>query len=1142
MMKPNACLGFGLAGLALWFLRNEKVAVRWGKIGFILGVFTLLLGLVTTLQYILGVDFQIDEVLVQDFANEGSLLFPGRMSPITSLCFVIGGAALALLKSRRPGLNSLFSVPLFYISVVALVGYLYGEVLFYKLGPFIRISWPSAVCFLSLSLGILFSRPKQGIARLIAGPGVGGITARRLLPLIILLPVILGWIWLHLRSGEILSRELSVAIFVVLMIKILLTVILFTAQKLNRLENSEKSTERRFFEILNHAPVILWAADQDGKITLSEGNALRHLDLKPAQLLGANLFELYAENPQVLSFVRRALAGEQFTGEVEAGGRYYSTVYAPLRDGDGNTRGLSGVSLDLTELQTANRRLKESEERFRQLSENIHDRVFYVFELEPESVSYVSPSYERIWRRSTQSLYEHPRSFMDRVHIQDCHLLDEAIRRHKSGESSCIEYRLVFEDGSVRWIKDVAVPVLDEHGHAYRVTGIAEDITDQKVSDEILLAAQRDVADERNKLEQIFKQSPAAMALWRGEDLIFDKVNPQYQALFGERELIGKPLLEAVPELRGQGFEDLLREVLRTGQPYMGREALARHRRTPGGNIEDRYYDFSYVRIDDSNGQPYGVYDHVVDVTDRVLARKEVVEKSAFLRTMLEQMPMAVVFAEAPSGKLIFANQQIRKVWRHDFIPSPDIKSYDAYIGFKADGSRFEGKDWPLAKALMENRVVQEECDVLLGDGTRGILRIIAAPVRNQEGEVIAGVVLSEDITDRKKGEAELWQAKQEAERANKAKSQFLANMSHEIRTPIGTIMGFADLLNEPATSDAERKTFAMIIERNSQQLLRLIDDILDLSKVEAGKLTIEKTKVSMVEFLTELTSTMDLKAREKGIQFELNLEGSIPGLIRSDRIRLGQILNNLIGNAIKFTDKGWVKLRVYQKKSNCLEFTISDSGIGLSEEQRGRLFQAFGQADSSTTRRFGGSGLGLVLAQRLCEALGGSLRLDWSELGRGSRFVAEVEFELADQAHPITLEDVKFDVNSRASQSRNVPLKGMRIALVEDSADNRALLEYYLRDSGAEVVMAEDGREGVKKVLEERPDAVIMDIQMPKMDGHEATKKLREQGFNKPIIALTAHAMREERERCFASGCTDYLTKPLRRDLLLEVLQRFAH
>ncbi|MBC7459061.1 MAG: DUF4118 domain-containing protein, partial [Bdellovibrionaceae bacterium] len=204
-------------------------------------------------------------------------------------------------------------------------------------------------------------------------------------------------------------------------------------------------------------------------------------------------------------------------------------------------------------------------------------------------------------------------------------------------------------------------------------------------------------------------------------------------------------------------------------------------------------------------------------------------EKTAFLETMIEQIPMAVVFAEAKTGELIFANSQLEKIWRHEFIRSKNIAGYREYIGFHPDGRRYEGSDWPLAKAMTENRLVTEECDVLRGDGTHGIFRIIAAPVRNTTGEVIAGVVISEDFTDRKTYEIELESTKREAERANLAKTQFLANMSHEIRTPISAIRGFSHLLNDPETAEADRTEYTQIIERNSNQLLRLIDDILDL-------------------------------------------------------------------------------------------------------------------------------------------------------------------------------------------------------------------------------------------------------------------------------------------------------------------------
>ena len=522
---------------------------------------------------------------------------------------------------------------------------------------------------------------------------------------------------------------------------------------------------------------------------------------------------------------------------------------------------------------------------------------------------------------------------------------------------------------------------------------------------------------------------------------------------------------------------------------------------------------------------------------------KALEEKTAFLETMIEQIPMAVVFADAKTGELIFANSQLEKIWRHKFIPSKNIAGYKEYIGFHPDGRRFEGHDWPLAKAITENRLVSEECDVLLGDGTRGILRIIAAPVRNAAGEVIAGVVISEDVTDRKMYESELKSAKQEAERANQAKTQFLANMSHEIRTPIGAIMGFSNLLNSPGTTEEDRTKFIQIIERNSNQLLKLIDDILDLSKVEAGKLAIEKIEFLFTDFLSEFANSMALKAREKGILFQMSLESLVPDYLCTDPTRLRQILVNLVGNAIKFTHQGKVSLRVSSSPGNILVFEIEDTGIGISGDKRERLFQPFTQADVSMTRKYGGTGLGLVLCKRLSEALGGDVSIAWSDPGKGSRFILHIPYTPIDKAQLVGSDRIAI-ANDNVINGFNAkaPLAGMKILLADDLEDNRMLIRVYLAKSGAEVMMVNNGREAVQAAQEKNPDVILMDIQMPVMDGHEAIRQLRSIGFSKPIIALTAHAMAEERDRSFESGCTDYLTKPVSKELLLDVLSRYKN
>lgn len=405
---------------------------------------------------------------------------------------------------------------------------------------------------------------------------------------------------------------------------------------------------------------------------------------------------------------------------------------------------------------------------------------------------------------------------------------------------------------------------------------------------------------------------------------------------------------------------------------------------------------------------------------------------------------------------------------------------------------------------------------------------------------------LQDDIERRKWHEKELRTANEELEKsrneallANQAKSQFLANMSHEIRTPLGVIMGFLDILRSDVTV-TDRTSFMDVIDRNSQQLLRLIDDILDLSKVEAGKISIESVNFSFVEFLANLASTMGLKAREKGISFELKLGSLIPEMISTDQVRLRQILNNLIGNAIKFTDKGSVELTVFYR-NGLYEFIVKDSGIGIAPEQATGLFQPFRQADSSMTRKYGGTGLGLALSKRLAQALGGDLILASSRSGSGSTFVATIESGPEQGAKMVGME--RLTLNSPRENPVSTEggiLSGVKVLLVEDSPDNRRLITAYLKKTGALVSTAEDGLKGVERALEDAYDVVLMDVQMPEMDGHEAMRKLRSMGFSRPIVALTAHAMKEERDRCFESGCTDYLTKPVSRDQLIEVISRY--
>jgi signal transduction histidine kinase/ActR/RegA family two-component response regulator len=380
--------------------------------------------------------------------------------------------------------------------------------------------------------------------------------------------------------------------------------------------------------------------------------------------------------------------------------------------------------------------------------------------------------------------------------------------------------------------------------------------------------------------------------------------------------------------------------------------------------------------------------------------------------------------------------------------------------------------------------------------------------------------------------------ARTEAERANSSKTQFLANMSHEIRTPIGAILGFTDLMKNSSNTPEENLEYMGIIERNSKQLIRLIDDILDLSKVESGKMTVEMIPFSLSEMLADFISIMTFKAQEKGIGFGFHLETLIPAMISSDPVRLRQILTNIAGNAIKFTERGHVTLSVaYQNP--VLKFMVTDTGLGLSKSQEARLFRPFSQADTSTTRKFGGTGLGLVLSRRLAEALGGGLHLLETKEGIGSTFVIDIHSPLLPDTSMVGMQSLMI---AGAEPIENLQkLRGLQVLLVEDSPDNQRLIATYLQKEGANVTFANNGAEGSEKaLLNEAFDLVLMDIQMPVLDGHGAAKKLREAKYTKPLIALTAHAMKEERARCLESGFTEFLTKPVQRNSLIETLSRY--
>ena len=420
------------------------------------------------------------------------------------------------------------------------------------------------------------------------------------------------------------------------------------------------------------------------------------------------------------------------------------------------------------------------------------------------------------------------------------------------------------------------------------------------------------------------------------------------------------------------------------------------------------------------------------------------------------------------------------------------------------------------------------------------------SPVLGHDGKYRGVLASFDDVTELENQKVELHRSKLAAEEANQAKSAFLANMSHEIRTPMNAILGFTDVLQRGlVSSEAEVRQYLSTIHTSGEHLLGLINDILDLSKVEAGRLDVEQVACQPAQICRDVVTVLSVRAQDKAITLEFRVEGRVPETILSDSTRLRQILTNLTGNALKFTERGGVTITLSYLESDSgawLDFAVRDTGVGIPEASLPRIFEPFIQADSSVTRKFGGTGLGLTISRGFARAMGGDITVA-SIHGEGSTFTARIACTLAPGSRWMNQADLdaanEQAVPREQTLSKLPRLRPSSILLVDDGEANRQLIHLVLTRAGLSVTEASNGRIAVDLAAENDFDLVLMDMQMPVMDGYTATGILRERGFTRPIIALTGNAMKGDEDKCLAAGCSHFLSKPVKIDELMLVLVR---
>ena len=492
------------------------------------------------------------------------------------------------------------------------------------------------------------------------------------------------------------------------------------------------------------------------------------------------------------------------------------------------------------------------------------------------------------------------------------------------------------------------------------------------------------------------------------------------------------------------------------------------------------------------------------------------------------------------SGQIVLVNEAFAALVGEEFNDLIGQKASD-FAWEAADGSSLLKEDLPWAICLKtgepqrnielqlldhqnEKRTFSANCTAVMSSGTK-------------HGGVLIGL---DDVTQLEEKKKELGVAKDAAEAANQAKSDFLANMSHEIRTPMNAILGFTDVLRRGYGKQNDPKKYLNTIHSSGKHLLDLINDILDLSKVEAGKIEIENIPCQPIQIIRDVFQVLSGKAEEKSIQLDFKAATPIPETILSDPQRIRQILTNLIGNAIKFTSEGGVRVTasLLDSEPNRLQIQVRDSGIGISETQLNNIFDPFAQADTSVTRQFGGTGLGLTISKNFAELMNGDIFVE-SKKGLGSTFTfttATGDISETTLIQPAGLEATETE---QANDSMVWQFNGERVLVVDDGKENRDLVRLLLEEVNLKVTTAEDGQSGFDKAIQNPFDLIFMDMQMPVMDGYSATRLLRTHNVTTPIYALTAHAMKGFEKGCHEAGCTGYLTKPIDIDRLLATVGR---
>ena len=799
---------------------------------------------------------------------------------------------------------------------------------------------------------------------------------------------------------------------------------------------------------------------------------------------------------------------------------YYSYVFQPQRNAEGIIEGIAIIGSEVTSQALLNLKIKASEEQFRLLVLQAPVAIC-VMRGKNYIIEIINKGMYEMWDRTLEEALNKP-AFEVLPELMEQgfkELLDNVYNTGQRFVAAELPISLK-RNGKIEnaFVKFVYEPLREIDGTISGIMALAHEITEQVLS-------RKKIEESETKFRTLIEDAPVATCFFTGREMRIEVANDIMLDYWGKgKQIIGKNLADAVPELKNQPFLQILDDVFTTGKIYESKNEVAQ---LQVNNVLGTYYfNYTYKPIRNDAGEVYGIINMAINVTEQVLAMKKLEASEEQFSAMADNISQFAWMADETGWIYWYnkrwydytgTNHEERQGWEWQKALHPDmaqgvIKSFKKAIE--------AGKDW-------------EDTFLLRGkDGVYLWFLSRAVPLKDNEGKVIKWFGTNTDITEQKENNKKAEAATLMAEDAMKAKQQFLSNMSHEIRTPMNAIIGFTNVVLKTKLDENQIK-YINAIKASGDSLIMLIDDILDLAKVDAGKMIFQIIPFKLSESMNAIIHLFEIKIQEKNLELVNQYDATIPEILLGDPLRLHQIIINLLSNAIKFTAKGKIGLSVRLLEEDdekaTIEFSIKDTGIGIPENRLEYIFGAFQQATNETSQLFGGTGLGLAIVKQLVEYQSGTLAVT-SKVDEGSNFSFVLSFKK-------TVEDTAEESDLEITPT----IKNLKILVVEDVKLNQILMKIILEDFGIEVDLADNGKIAIEKLNANNYDIIFMDLQMPEMNGFEATQYIRNKMNSQiPIIALTADVTTMDVEKCKSIGMNDYISKPVDEKLLYKKIVKY--